>query len=104
MKITIGYSSKYSNSFSNKETKEIAAISLKAIGDDKEAKQKGNKVAISENDSYEDIMYKINDVFPNFQYSPITKNTVLGVMARLLGEIRYLINLLIVSQIILLIN
>ena len=90
MKIRIGYSSKYSNSFSKKETKEIVATSLKAIGDDKEAKQKGNKVALSENDSYEDIMYKINDVFPNFQYSPITKNTVLGIMARLLGEIRYL--------------
>lgn len=86
MKITIGYSSKYSNSFSNKETKEITANSLKAIGDKKEGKQ----VIISENDSYEDIMYKINDVFPNFQYSPITKNTVLGVISRLLGEIRYL--------------
>lgn len=86
MKITIGYSSKYSNSFSNKETKEITATSLKAIGD----KTEGEKVTISENDSYEDIMYKINDVFPNFQYSPITKNTVLGVMSRLLGEIRYL--------------
>ncbi|MDI6977118.1 hypothetical protein [Serratia sp. Se-RSBMAAmG] len=90
MKITIGYSSKYSNSFSNKETKEITAISLKAIANDKEAKQKGKKVVLNENDGYEDIMYKINDVFPNFQYSPITKNTVLGVMSRLLGEVRYL--------------
>lgn len=86
MKITIGYSSKYSNSFSEKETRKITAISLVAI----KKPLDGKKVTINENDGYEDIMYKVNDVFPNFQYNPITKNTVLGIMSRLLGEVRYL--------------
>ena len=86
MKITIGYSSKYSNSFSEKETRKITAISLVAI----KKPLDGKKVTINENDDYEDIMYKVNDVFPNFQYNPITKNTVLGIMSRLLGEVRYL--------------
>lgn len=88
MKITINYSSKWSNSFSDAETKNPTALSLGAVQEG----IKDEKVIISENDTYEDIMYKVNKVYPNFQYNTITKNTVLGVLSRLLGEIRYLNN------------
>lgn len=90
MKITVNYSSKWSNSFSDNETKKITASSLKAIQEG----IKGEKVIINENDTYEDIMYKINKVHPNFQYNAITQNTVLGILSRLLGEVRYLNNIL----------
>lgn len=90
MKITINYSSKWSNSFSDIETKKVTALSLGAI----QESIKGEKVVIGEHDTYEDIMYKINKVHPNFQYNTITKNTVLGVLSRLLGEIRYLNNII----------
>lgn len=90
MKITVNYSSKWSNSFSNPETKKATALSLGSI----QESIKGEKVIIDEGDTYEDIMYKINKVHPNFQYNSITKNTVLGVVSRLLGEVRYLNNIL----------
>lgn len=86
MKIVIPFSSKMSNSFSDQETKKPTAVSLGAIQDS----IKNEKVVIEENDTYEDIMFKINKVHPNFQYNPIDKNTVLGVFARLVGETRYL--------------
>lgn len=86
MKIIIGYSSKWSNSFSDNITKKNIVPSMGAIQDS----IKGEKVIIKEDDSFEDIMFKINKVYPNFKYNPISKNTVLGVLSRLLGEIRYL--------------
>lgn len=90
MKIIIDYSSKWSNSFSDPNTKENIALSLGKI----QESIRNEKVIIQEEDTYEDIMFKINQVFPKFQYNPITQNTVLGVLARLLGEIRYLSNVL----------
>lgn len=94
MKIKIRYSSKWSNSFSDPITKKNNAVSLGAI----QESIKGKKVTINENDSYEEIMKKINDVHPNFQYNAITQNTVLGVVSRLLGEIRYLNNFIEVEK------
>lgn len=86
MKIIINYSSKLSNSFSEKETKKNKVVSLGAI----QESIKNEKVIITENDTYEDVLFKINKVHPNFNYNPISKGTVEGVLARLLGETRYL--------------
>jgi hypothetical protein len=90
MKIIICYSSKLSVSLSDDQTKKVQVTSLSTISEPKKDAAKGDKVTIGENDSYEDIMFKLGEYHPNFKYNPISQNTVLGILSRLLGEIRYL--------------
>lgn len=87
MKIIIPYNSKWSACMSDKETKKSKTASLKAI---KEKTNKEAMIELDENDNYESVMMKIKTGFENFDYQSISKNTVLGILSRLFGEIRYL--------------
>lgn len=84
MKIKIAYSSKWSVQLMN-ELREQKVVSLATLSDKNE-----NDFILDDKDDYETIMKKLSLKYPNFSYKTITKNTVLGVLARLMGEIRYL--------------
>lgn len=85
MIIKIAYSSKWSVQLMN-ELKEQKVLSLATLG----LGDKTKELILDENDNYESIMKKLSLKYPNFSYKTITQSTVLGVLARLLGEIRYL--------------
>jgi len=87
MKILISYDSKWSASMSDYESHKPKTVSLGSI---QEKTDKAKIIELDETDNYESVMEKINTGFANFDYKSISKNTVLGVLARLLGEIRYL--------------
>lgn len=87
MKIIIPYDSKWSACMSDKETKKSKTVSLEAV------QKKTNKevdIELDENDDYESVMMKIKTGFSNFDYQSISEKTVLGILSRLLGEVRYL--------------
>lgn len=86
MKIIIPYDSKWSVSLMDHETKENKFKSLDFLK--QEVKNEPNTVDSS--DTYETLMFKINKNYKNFDYRPISESTVLGIVARLLGEIRYM--------------
>lgn len=88
MKIIIPYNSKWSVSFTDKD-KLNKASSLGAIQGRTEA-DKNKNILLDEFDTYETTMLKIKEIYGGFDYSPISESTVLGVLARLLGEVRYL--------------
>lgn len=87
MKIIIPYNSKWSACMSDKETRKSKTVSLGAV---QEKTNKETIIELNENDNYESVMMKIKTGFENFDYQPISKNTVLGILSRLFGEIRYL--------------
>lgn len=87
MKILISYDSKWSASMSDSESHKPKTVSLGTV---QEKTDKEKAIELDETDNYESVMKKINSGFANFDYRSISKSTVLGVMARLLGEIRYL--------------
>ena len=84
MKITIAYSSKWSVELMD----ELRIQKVGAMGDLKI--KNDNLLTLDKDDNYESIMEKISKTYDNFSYKTISKRTVLGVLARLLGEIRYL--------------
>lgn len=88
MKILIDYSSKWSASFADPITYENKVPSLDKLKDNSMSEVKD--VYLNENDTYETTMRKIGDVYQNFSYKSVDKNTVLGILSRLLGEVRYL--------------
>lgn len=89
MKIIIPYESKWSVSLTDLET---GLTKFKSVGDKGLAQEKIKKkiTVVHANDDYETIMKKINENHKNFDYQSISKNTVIGICARLLGEIRYM--------------
>ena len=89
MKIVIHYSSKWSAELSHPVTKENIVNSGKVLKDD-------NRKIITMNDSddYETLMFKSADRYRNFRYKTITKSTVIGIMSRLMGETRYVSNII----------
>lgn len=86
MKILVSYSSKWSAEFADPITHKNKVVSLKTLS------EHSNKidVVLNENDTYETTMLKISDVYNNFVYKTISKNTVLGIISRLIGEVRHL--------------
>lgn len=86
MKILVSYSSKWSAEFADPITHKNKVVSLAALSDNP------NKldVILDENDTYESTMLKIGEAYKNFTYKSISKNTVLGIISRLIGEVRYL--------------
>jgi hypothetical protein len=80
MKIIINYDSKWSAKFNDSITHKAKFCSMKSLDDIRE-----RDVIIDENDDYESVMQKINSV-----YQTVSQSTVLGVLSRLLGEVRYL--------------
>lgn len=84
MKIKIAYSSKWSVELMD----ELRLQKVNSLGNLKDSNKK--LLNFDLNDDYENIMEKISNVYYNFTYKTITKNTVLGILARLFGEIRYL--------------
>ena len=86
MKIIISYSSKWSAEFTDPITHKNKVVSLKALTQ----KEKELDVVLEKNDTYEETMLKISTVYKNFVYKTINKNTVLGIISRLIGEVRYL--------------
>ena len=84
MKITIAYSSKWSVELMD----ELRIQKVGAMGDLKI--KNDNLLTLDKDDNYESIMEKISKTYDNFSYKTISKRTFLGVLARLLGEIRYL--------------
>lgn len=85
MKITISYDSKYSLGTTRNE--EILLTSMGAITADEVKSAKG---FFKKENSYFENMKALNQAYPNFIYADITKNTVLGVLCRLIGEVRRL--------------
>jgi hypothetical protein len=84
MKIKIVYSSKWSVELMD----ELRLQKVNSLGNLKDNNKKD--LNFDYNDDYEAIMKKISNTYYNFTYKTITKNTVLGILARLVGEIRYL--------------
>lgn len=84
MKIKIAYSSKWSVELMN----ELRVQKICSMGDLEN--KNANSLNLDHNDNYESIMKKISQTYENFTYKTISKNTVLGILARLLGEVRYL--------------
>jgi len=86
MKILVSYSSKWSAEFADPITHKNKVVSLAALNENP------NKldVILDENDTYETTMLKIGNAYNNFVYKTISKNTVLGIISRLIGEVRYL--------------
>lgn len=88
MKIIIPYESKWSVSLLDKET---GLTKFKSVGEKGLAKKTGTqKTYIYHDDDYESIMKRVNENHKNFDYRTIEESTVLGICARLLGEIRYM--------------
>lgn len=89
MKIVIPYESKWSASLMDHET---GLTKFKSVGDEGLAKKtvKKKQTYIYSNDSYEHMMKRVNENHVNFDYKTISNNTVIGILARLLGEIRYM--------------
>ncbi|WP_407579538.1 hypothetical protein [Citrobacter koseri] len=81
MKIIIPYSSKWSAELADALTHEAKFVSMDGLS----KISRGSDVVLNEDDTYETVMEKINSV-----YRTVSKSTVLGVLARLLGEVRYL--------------
>lgn len=87
MKIIIPYESKWSVSLTDHDT---GLTKFSSVGGLAEKKDKDYKSFVDANDDYEQMMKRVNENFKNFDYTAITKNTVVGIIARLLGEIRYM--------------
>lgn len=88
MKILINYSSKWSASFADPMTYENKVLSLDKLKDNSMSDIK--EVHLNESDTYESTMKKIGGVYQNFSYKSVDHRTVLGILSRLLGEVRYL--------------
>lgn len=87
MKIIIPYESKWSVSLTDHET---SFTKFNSVGGLAEKNDKDYKSFVDANDDYEQMMRRVNENFKNFDYKTITKGTVIGIVARLLGEIRYM--------------
>lgn len=87
MKIIIPYESKWSVSLTDHDTGLTKFCSVVGLA---EKNNKDYKSFVDANDDYEEMMKRVNENFKNFDYAAITKNTVFGIIARLLGEIRYM--------------
>lgn len=86
MLIKIKYESKYSLS-----TKTETGC-LKSMGELKEVRPEDKnikEIIVSEN-SYLENIKEINKYYTNFKYADITQNTILGILCRLVGEVRRL--------------
>lgn len=86
MRILISYSSKWSVSLTDLVSHKNKVLSLKGLKDNPGKLE----VILDEKDTYETVMEKVSKAYENFTYKTINKNTVLGIVSRLLGEIRYL--------------
>jgi hypothetical protein len=85
MQIKIHYESKYSLG-----TTENGKSFLTSVDSIKENENKEYKNFISENNSYVENLKEINKVYQNFKYNDITIDTILGILCRLVGDVRRL--------------
>lgn len=85
MQIKISYESKYSLSTTHKGENVLTGMSTITEGINKNVKHIFKK----DNNFLENIK-ELNKYYPNYQYADITQNTVLGILCRLVGEVRRL--------------
>lgn len=85
MLIKISYESKYSLSTVKDGENILTGMAVITDNVNRNAKDLFNK----ENNFLQNIK-KLNEYYPNYQYADITQNTVLGILCRLIGEVRRL--------------
>ncbi len=85
MKIKIAYESKYSLATTKNGENILTGMAVITADSNKSAKDLFKK----ENTFLENVK-ELNKFYPNYQYADITQNTVLGILCRLVGEVRRL--------------
>ncbi len=85
MKITIEYESKYSLSTVKNGENILTGMAVITEGSNKNVQN-----IFSKNNNFLENIKELNKYYPNFQYADITENTVVGILCRLVGEIRRL--------------
>lgn len=93
MKIIIPYESKWSVSLMDNTKKKFKERSkFQSLEILKKETNKDNDVdkSIDSLDTYETVMLKLNKSYGNFDYRTISQSTVLGIVARLMGEVRHM--------------
>lgn len=85
MKIKINYESKYSFS-----TKKNGDSIMTGMGVLTQNANKSTKEIFKKENTYLENIKELNKYYPNYKYSDITDNTILGILCRLVGEVRRL--------------
>lgn len=85
MKIIIEYESKYSLG-----TTSDGKVILNSLQNLTENENKSNFELISMNNDYYQNLKNIETIYPNMKYNDITERTVLGILSRLIGDVRRL--------------
>lgn len=83
MKIYISYESKYSVSLKN-EDGTTCFTSMEGLKEE----NKAHTEFLSSNKTHKENMRELNKRYPNLRYQDIQKNTVYGILCRLIGDVR----------------
>lgn len=83
MIIKISYESKYSLSTVKDGENILTGMAVISENPKKEVKH-----ILKKDKSYLENIKELNKYYPNYQYADITKNTVIGILCRLVGEVR----------------